>query len=248
MNTFIVDDRKSIREFITNLLANESGLTIIGEAENVTTAINQINNLKPSLILLDIQMPDGTGFDILEGLTYADYHVIFITSYEEFAIKAFKYSALDYVVKPIEPESFYAAILKAKKAHPTSNQQQNIESLIQNLSSGKKSKRLVLNTQETVHIVDSDDIIRCESDGSYTMVHIKNNKKILLSKKIKDLEDLLSDLSFFRVHRSHIVNLNYVDRFEKKDGGYIVMKDQAIVSLSQNKKEEFFLLLQALGA
>jgi two-component system LytT family response regulator len=247
MNTIIVDDRNSIREFINELLKKEPVINVIDEAANVKEAISKINDKKPDLILLDIQMPDGTGFDVLEGINYSTFKVIFITSYEEFAIKAFKYSALDYVVKPIEPEAFYEAIDKAKKAIQISDQQIKIKNLIQNLTGDKKSKKLVLNTQETVHIVDSEDIIRCESDGSYTQVFTNDNKKILLSKKIKDLEELLSDLSFFRVHRSHLINLNHVDRFEKRDGGYIVMKDQAMVSLSQNKKDEFFQLLQELG-
>ncbi len=247
MKTIVVDDRNSIREFIKELLKKETDINIIDEAANVSEALAKINAQKPELILLDIQMPDGTGFDVLEGINYDNYRVIFITSYEEFAIKAFKYSALDYVVKPIEPDAFYDAIDKARKFYSASDQQVKIKNLIQNLTGDKKSKKLVLNTQETVHIVDSNDIIRCESDGSYTMVYVEGKKKILLSKKIKDLEDLLSDLSFFRVHRSHLINLHHVDRFEKKDGGYIVMKDQAMVSLSQSKKDEFFQLLQELG-
>lgn len=247
MNTIIVDDRNSIREFINELLKKEQAINVIDEAANVKDAISKINTQKPNLILLDIQMPDGTGFDVLEGINYDTFRVIFITSYEEFAIKAFKYSALDYVVKPIEPEAFYEAIEKAKKAIQVNDQQLKIKNLIQNITGDRKSKKLVLNTQETVHIVDSEDILRCESDGSYTLVFTNDGKKILLSKKIKDLEELLSELSFFRVHRSHLINLNHVDRFEKRDGGYIVMKDQAMVSLSQNKKDEFFELLQELG-
>ncbi len=114
MKTLIIDDRKSIREFIVQLLSSVDGIEIVGEAENVATAIKQINTLKPELILLDIQMPDGNGFEVLEGTDFSNYKVIFVTSHEEFAIKAFKYSALDYIVKPIEPELFYAAIEKAK--------------------------------------------------------------------------------------------------------------------------------------
>ena len=247
MKTIIVDDRNSIREFIKGLLEKESDIIIAAEAENVKTAIEKINSLKPDLILLDVQMPDGTGFDVLEGVDYDDFRVVFITSYEEFAIKAFKYSALDYVIKPIEPDAFYDAISKARKYFSATDQQLKIKSLIQNLTSNKKSKKLVLNTQETVHIIDSEDIVRCESDGSYTTVFLKGNRKILISKKIKDFEEMLENLSFFRVHRSHLVNLHYVDRFEKKDGGFVVMKDDARVSLSQSKKDEFFELLQGLS-
>ena len=242
MRTVIIDDRNSIREFIGQLLQNVKGVEIVGEAENVANAIETINGLKPELILLDIQMPDGTGFEVLEGLTYSDYKVIFVTSYEEFAIKAFKYSALDYVVKPIEPEVFFDAIKKAKKHFSNTEQKLKIDSLMDNLSSDKSSKKIVLNTQETVKVVGSADISRCESDGSYCNVFFNGNK-MLISKKLKAFEEILSGLTFFRVHRSHLVNLKHVDRYEKRDGGYIIMKNGDNIPLSTNKKEEFFKLL-----
>lgn len=246
MKTVIVDDRNSIREFITQLLANVEGIEIVGEAENVEKAKAVINDKKPELILLDIQMPDGNGFEVLEGLNYSDYKVIFITSHEEFAIKAFKYSALDYVVKPIDPEVFYEAIEKAKSHFSSADQQIKIKNLIENLSGNKSSKKLVLNTQETVHVVNSEDITRCESDGSYTLVHF-SDRKLMMSKKLKDFEELLSGLSFYRSHRSHLINLTYVDRYEKRDGGYIIMKDDSSIPLSAAKKDEFFELLVAIN-
>ena len=247
MKTVIVDDRNSIREFITQLLENVEGIENVGEAENVDKAISVINDKKPELILLDIQMPDGNGFEVLEGINYEDYKVIFITSHEEFAIKAFKYSALDYVVKPIDPEVFYTAIEKAKNHFSSSDQQIKIKNLIENLTGNKTSKKLVLNTQETVHVVDSKDITRCESDGSYTNVHL-NDRKLMMSKKLKDFEEMLDGLSFYRTHRSHLINLNFVDRYEKRDGGYIIMKDDSSIPLSAAKKDEFFELLVAINS
>lgn len=247
MKTVIVDDRNSIREFITQLLSNMDDIEVVGEAENVENAISVINTKKPDLILLDIQLPDGNGFEILEGLTYTDYRVIFVTSHEEFALKAFKYSALDYVVKPIDPEVFYASIEKAKSHFSAGDQQLKIQSLIENLTSNKTTKKLVLNTQETVHVVNSEEITRCESDGSYTLVYFQE-RKIMISRKLKDFEEMLSGLSFYRSHRSHLINLNFVDRYEKKDGGYIIMKDNTSVPLSAAKKEEFFELLVAINA
>ncbi len=247
MKTIIVDDRNSIREFIIQLLENVEGIEIVGEAENVDKAISIINDKKPELILLDIQMPDGNGFEVLEGINYDDYKVIFITSHEEFAIKAFKYSALDYVVKPIDPEVFYHAIEKAKSHFSSSDQQVKIKSLIENLTGNKTTKKLVLNTQETVHVVSSEDVTRCESDGSYTNVYLKD-RKLMMSKKLKDFEELLSGLSFYRTHRSHLINLNFVDRYEKRDGGYIIMKDESSIPLSAAKKDEFFELLVAINS
>ena len=243
MKTVIIDDRNSIREFIGQLLQNVEGVEVIGEAENVENAIKTINELKPELILLDIQMPDGTGFEVLEGLAYSDYKVIFVTSHEEFAIKAFKYSALDYVVKPIEPEIFFDAINKAKNHFNSSEQKLKIDSLMDNIASKTETKKIVLNTQETVKVVDSGDISRCESDGSYCKVFFNDNK-MLISKKLKAFEEILADLTFFRVHRSHLVNLKHVDRYDKRDGGFIVMKNGDSIPLSSNKKEEFFGLLE----
>ena len=247
MKTVIVDDRNSIREFITQLLSNMDDIEVVGEAENVEHAISVINTKKPDLILLDIQLPDGNGFEILEGLTYTDYRVIFVTSNEEFALKAFKYSALDYVVKPIDPEVFYSSIEKAKSHFSAGDQQLKIQSLIETLTSNKTTKKLVLNTQETVHVVNSEEITRCESDGSYTLVYFQE-RKIMISRKLKDFEEMLSGLSFYRSHRSHLINLNFVDRYEKKDGGYIIMKDNTSVPLSAAKKEEFFELLVAINS
>jgi len=247
MKTVIVDDRNSIREFITQLLDNVEGIDIVGEAENVEKAISVINEKRPELILLDIQMPDGNGFEVLEGINYSDYKVIFITSHEEFAIKAFKYSALDYVVKPIDPEVFYKSIEKAKTHYSSSDEQLKIKSLIENLTGNKTSKKIVLNTQETVHVVSSEDVTRCESDGSYTMVYL-TDRKLMMSKKLKDFEALLSGLSFYRTHRSHLINLNFVDRYEKRDGGYIIMKDDSSIPLSAAKKDEFFELLVAINS
>jgi two-component system, LytTR family, response regulator len=247
MKTVIIDDRNSIREFITQLLENIESIEIVGEAENVEKAITLINTKKPDLILLDIQMPDGNGFEVLEKITHTGYKVIFITSHEEFAIRAFKYSALDYVVKPIDPEVFYNAIDKAKTHYSSSDEQLKIKSLIENLSGNKTNKKLVLNTQETVHVVSSKDITRCESDGSYTMVHLKD-RKLMMSKKLKDFEELLSGLSFYRTHRSHLINLNFVDRYEKRNGGYIIMKDDSSIPLSAVKKDEFFELLVAINS
>ena len=247
MKTVIVEDRNSIREFITQLLSNMDDIEVVGEAENVKHAISVINTKKPDLILLDIQLPDGNGFEILEGLTYTDYRVIFVTSHEEFALKAFKYSALDYVVKPIDPEVFYSSIEKAKSHFSAGDQQLKIQSLIENLTSNKTTKKLVLNTQETVHVVNSEEITRCESDGSYTLVYFQE-RKIMISRKLKDFEEMLSGLSFYRSHRSHLINLNFVDRYEKKDGGYIIMKDNTSVPLSAAKKEEFFELLVAINS
>jgi len=247
MKTVIVDDRNSIREFIIQLLSNVENIEVVGEAENVEKGISLINSKKPDLILLDIQLPDGNGFEILEGLSYNDYKVIFITSHEEFAIKAFKYSALDYVVKPIDPEVFYFSIEKAKSQFSANEQQLKIKSLIENLTGNRTSKKLVLNTQETVHVVNSDEITRCESDGSYTLVYFQD-RKIMISRKLKDFEEMLTGLSFYRSHRSHLINLNFVDRYEKKDGGYIIMKDNASIPLSAAKKEEFFELLVAINS
>ena len=247
MKTVIIDDRNSIREFIHQLLTNIEGIEGVGEAENVEKAITLINHTKPELILLDIQLPDGNGFEILEGLNYSNYKVIFVTSHEEFAIKAFKYSALDYVVKPIEPEMFYASINKAKQHFSEDEQQLKIKSLIENLTGNKTSKKLVLNTQETVHVVNSHEISRCESDGSYTLVYFQE-RRIMISRKLKEFEEMLNGLSFYRSHRSHLINLNYVDRYEKKDGGYIIMKDSTSIPLSAAKKEEFFELLVAINS
>jgi len=242
----IIDDENRTRDLIAKMI-NSFGFDIeaIPAGENVQSGIKAIDELNPDIVFLDIQMPDGTGFDVLKSVKNKNFEVIFITAHEEFAIKAIKFSALDYLLKPIDPEELRAAVEKAIKAVDGKKEESQFEALQNNIQPNQK-RRLVLKTQESVYVVELDEIIRCEADRNYTSFFLVGGKKILVSKTLKEYETLLSSHNFLRVQQSHLINLDYVDRYDKGSGGSVVMKDGSEVPLSPAKREIFFKIIENL--
>jgi len=236
----IIDDENRTRKLIAKMIES-FGMDVetIPEGENVQSGIAAIKRYNPDIVFLDIQMPDGTGFDVLSSIPNKTFEVIFITAHEEFAIKAIKFSALDYLLKPVDSTELKAALEKALiriKGHSSPVQ---FDALQKNILPLEK-RRLVLKTQESVHVVELDQIIRCEADRNYTSFFLLDNKRILVSKTLKEYETLLSGHNFLRVQQSHLVNIDYVDRYDKKNGGAVVMKDGSEVPLSPAKRDLFF--------
>lgn len=242
----IIDDENRTRELIAKMI-DSFGFDIetLPIGENVQSGIKAIDELKPDIVFLDIQMPDGTGFDVLKSVQNKNFEVIFITAHEEFAIKAIKFSALDYLLKPIDPMELRAAVEKAIKAIDDKKEESQFEALQNNIQPHQK-KRLVLKTQESVFVVELDEIVRCEADRNYTSFFLVSGKKILVSKTLKEYETLLSSSNFLRVQQSHLINLDYVDRYDKGNGGSVVMKDGSEVPLSPAKRDIFFKILENL--
>lgn len=242
----IIDDENRTRDLIAKMI-NSFGFDIeaIPAGENVQSGIKAIDEYNPDIVFLDIQMPDGTGFDVLKSVKNKNFEVIFITAHEEFAIKAIKFSALDYLLKPIDPEELKAAVEKAIKAVDNKKEESQFEALQYNIQPNQK-RRLVLKTQESVYVVELDEIIRCEADRNYTSFFLVGGKKILVSKTLKEYETLLSSHNFLRVQQSHLINLDYVDRYDKGSGGSVVMKDGSEVPLSPAKREIFFKIIENL--
>jgi two-component system LytT family response regulator len=240
----IIDDEARTRELIAKMI-DSFGFDVqtIPEGENVQSGIKAIEKHKPNIVFLDIQMPDGTGFDVIRSIENKNFEVIFITAHEEFAIKAIKFSALDYLLKPVDTTELKAALEKALQQLDDNTEHQQFDALHSNMNPNEK-RRLVLKTQESVHVVDLDDIIRCEADRNYTSFFLRDNKKILVSKTLKEYETLLSGHNFLRVQQSHLINIDYVDRYDKKNGGAVVMKDGSEVPLSPAKREVFFKRLE----
>ena len=243
----IIDDEQRTRELIAKMIESfDLDVEAIARGENVKSGLEAIAEIKPDLVFLDIQMPDGTGFDLLKALPEKNFEVIFITAHEEFAIKAIKFSALDYILKPVDPEELRAAVERALESiNSDVSEQPQFEALQNNIQPSQK-RRLVLKTQESVHVVDLDQIIRCEADRNYTSFFLKEGKKILVSRTLKDYETLLTGHNFLRVQQSHLINLNYVDRYDKGNGGAVVMKDGSEVPLSPAKRDIFFQILENL--
>lgn len=242
----IIDDENRTRDLIAKMI-DSFGFDVqtIPEGENVQSGIQAIEKHKPDIVFLDIQMPDGTGFDVIRSIENKNFEVIFITAHEEFAIKAIKFSALDYLLKPVDTSELKTALEKALNSLEENTEVKQFDALSSNMNPNEK-RRLVLKTQESVHVVELDEIIRCEADRNYTSFFLNGNKKILVSKTLKEYENLLSGHNFLRVQQSHLININYVDRYDKKNGGAVVMKDGSEVPLSPAKREVFFKGLENL--
>lgn len=244
IRTLIIDDetraREAIRETL-NMYAPE--LEIIGEADSVLSGLKLIKTTHPELVFLDIKMPDGTGFDILKRVNQSDFHVVFLTAFDEFAIKAFKFSALDYLLKPIDVDELLPAIEKVKNHLSYQNDQMAL--LLQSLNeSSNNLKKVILKTSESVFLVKLDDIIRCESSGGYTKFYLSNQKPVMVSRSIKEYDEMFIDSGFLRVHQSHLVNLQHVLRFDKTDGGSLHLSNKDNVPVSTRRRDALLTALE----
>lgn len=243
ISAVLIDDDVNLRKGMKGILSLYApDINIIGEAESVATGIETLSKLNPQVVFLDIQMNDGTGFDLLEKLTEINgrinFHVVFITAYEHYAIKAFRFSALDFLLKPVEPEELEKVIDKIRSVLEKDNDYSHIDLLLENIrKKADNYKRIALSNSDGIHLLDINDIIRCESDDNYTKFFIKNRKTILISKTLKEYEELLSEHDFIRIHQSHLINLQYVKSYLKKEGGYVLMNDDTQLPISQRKRE-----------
>jgi two-component system LytT family response regulator len=250
MKTAIIEDEIHSREFLKNLLAElHPDLNICGTASDVEEAIQLVNNQKPDIIFLDIEMQTGTGFDVLKRIEKYPCNVIFTTAYDHYAIKAIKFSAVDYLLKPIDLDELSAAVQRIKhKSNHTANNSV-VDMLLSNLKKIKSDNpSITLATSEGLEFVPVNTIIRLEAAGAYTTFFLTDKRKIMVSKNLKEYEQLLEDSGFLRVHNSHVINLKQVKKYVKADGGFIVMNDNSNVLLSSKKREDFLKLMSEAGA
>ncbi len=246
IKVIIVEDEKNSREGLKNLL-NEfcPEADVVGMASSVNEGLELIRRVNPDLVLLDIEMQTATGFDLLEQIEHITFDVVFTTAYEQYAIKAIKFSALDYLLKPIDVNELKAAIEKVVLKRSRGNENEQVKLLLKNLKlENPKTHKITLSTSEGLVFIPVNDIIRCEAQGAYTTFFLKADKKILVSKNLKEYELLLGDHGFFRVHNSHLINLAEVERYVKSDGGYVVMKDGSQSAISHTRKDEFLELMR----
>ena len=251
IRTLIIDDETRARETIQILLEThcKDDVQIVGQAKNLITGMDAVKEHQPDLVLLDIKMPDGTGFDMLARLGNVDFKVVFITAFEEYAIQAFKFSAIDYVLKPIDPEELKVAINKVKEVietDSTDNSDIQIKTLLSNLKNNGEDKRLVLKTTENIFVIPINEVVALSSDRNYTRFYFLDRKNIIVSKTLKDYESVLLDYGFLRIHRSHLINLKYIERFERSDGGYAIMRGGTKLDVSHRKKEELLAFIENL--
>lgn len=238
LRAVIIDDEKRSRETLKGLIeAFNYEVNIVGEAGGCDSGVELIKNKQPELVFLDIQMPDGSGFKLLEKVGEINFEVIFITAYDQFAIKAIRLSALDYLLKPVVPEELEQAIEKAeKRLHSKAKTEMDV--LMQSVRSPEKSlEKIVLSTSEGMHIVDLKDIIRCQSEDCYTKFMLSNGKSIMVSKTLKHFDNTLQDSSFIRVHKTHLINIEYIKTYVRSDGGYLILRNGDKVPVSRRKKD-----------
>ncbi|GAA4767532.1 MULTISPECIES: LytR/AlgR family response regulator transcription factor [Flavobacterium] len=248
LRAVIIDDIENIRKKNSTIIKmNCPSVTLIGEADSVASGVTLIKQLSPDLVFLDVEMPDGTGFDLLQKLKPFSFKVIFITGYEDFAVKAFRFSAIDYLLKPLDPDDLVEAVKKAESSLSKEVFDMKLSNLFANLERPKNLQNLILKTADRIYSVNIQDIVNCESDKNYTTFHFINAPKLIVSTNLKEYETLLTPHNFFRTHQSHLINMAYFDHFIKTDGGNtIVMKNKITIPLSVRKKEEFMLLLENL--
>ncbi len=241
IKTLIVEDEQKSRDVLVKIIEkNCPELSIIGMASNVSEGVEMIKSLKPDLVFLDITMPDGSGFDLLEQVQGQKFELIFATASNEHAIKAFKYSACDYLLKPIDIDELKNAVSRVEKRKNEAPDMQNLNFLIQQLKrSDDNYQKITLPTGNAYEIINLKDIIRCEADGSYTYFFLSDKRKLMVSASLKHYEELLPEQDFIRVHHHNLINMNHVVRFLKEDGGYAVMSDGSKIEISRRKKDQF---------
>jgi len=247
IRTLIIDDESFVRKSVTNLIDHFChNLKLVGEADGVKSGYAAIRNHHPDLVLLDIKMGDGTGFDLLRKLDSIDFKVIFITAYEEYAVQAFRYSAIDYLLKPVDPDDLVQAIEKASKLM-IAEQQFNLRALETNLATHDTAgKKIVIKTLESIYLVNQSDLLYCESDGSYTTLKLRNGQSILTSKSIKDFDEMLSTGGFYRLHKSFLINLSTIERFDRSEGGSIVLTGGYKIPVASRKREDLMRMIDSL--
>lgn len=245
IKAIIIEDEKDCRDAFINILKLVADdVEIIGEASNVKDGVKLINNSRFDVLFLDIDLPDGTGFNILENISHHDFNLIFTTAHNDHAIKAFKHSAIDYLLKPLDPDDLIEALKKIRKKEKLNNIENKVELLYENFNQ-KKFERISLPTNDGFEIISTNDIILFTSESNYTNVYLKNGKKILVTKTIKLYDDLLSNSGFFRVHQSHLVNLSSIVKYTNGDGGSITLSDNSVVDVSRRKKDSLLKLIKS---
>lgn len=242
----IVEDEKHQQEMLSFLLAESfPDLNVVGVASSIQEAKQLLTDTKPDLVFMDVLLPPHTSFDLLNSMGSIPFEIIFTTSFEEYAVKAFKLSAVDYLVKPVIKEDLIKALEKFKQKKSGKETSTNIQALLDNIKATKaEHTKVALPTLAGFIFVTVKDIIRCESDNTYTTFFTTDKRKIMVSKTLKEVEQMLADYRFYRVHNSHLINLEYIAEYTKGEGGMVKMTDGSQIDVSRRRKDEFLRLLK----
>jgi two-component system, LytTR family, response regulator len=233
-------------DMITNTIQTYCpNVMIAATIKDIKNAIGAINEHEPDLLLVDIKLPDGSGFELIDHFTKPDFKVIFISTYADYAIKAIKYNAIDYLLKPVKPDELAQAVKKADDIIRFEEKLQ-AKALGKSIGNLNKSHRMVLKSIDQIHVIDSNDIVHIEADGNYSTFYLTDCRKIVVSKSTKEYEEALIDQGFHRIHKSHIVNINKMSYFDKADGGTLIMCNGDQVPVASRKRDMLMELFDKL--
>ncbi len=247
MKIALIDDDKNIRDqYKAMILQHFQEITEICEADSAKSGMELLKECNPDVVILDIDLGDGTGFDVLQNVKPYNFSLIFSTAFNDFAIKAIKFSALDYILKPFDKDELISALEKAISMREKINLESQLKNFFDHYDRTNQSKKLVLKTAGEFNIVDVTDVVYCQSDNSYTTFFFANSEEIIVSKSMKEYEELLSAFNFFRPHTSYLVNLNYVKKLDKSDGGFLILKTGKEIPVSQRKKARLVQVLEEM--
>lgn len=243
----IVEDEEMARKVLKSLLAQYCpDVMVCAEADDITSGQEMIEAFRPDLVFLDIEMPGGSGFKLLSNIKDIDFEVVFITAYEQFAIKAIRHDALDYLLKPVDPKELVAAVEKVKDAKYKKTLKKQYDNLLRNIDPDQLVvKKISISTSDKIHLIEVDDIIRCESDNYYTNIYFKDGTNLLVSKTLKEMEQKLEEYDFVRTHKSHLVNMRCIMNFIK-DEMMVLLTDGTKVPVSKRKKERILEVINSL--
>ena len=242
----IIDDieqaRKTIKQDIETYAPD---FDVIGEASGVVEGAKLLKRIQPDILFLDIQMQDGSGFDLLDLLAEINFKIIFITASDAYGIRAFRYAAIDYLLKPIDPDELTEALDKFRESGINENEKyQFLNERLKNHN--KPNERLALHSQDKIQIVEIQSILRCESSANYTIFYFKDGSQVVVTKTLKEFDDLLKEQGFFRVHQSHLVNTRQITEYVKTDGGHLKMEDGSLIPVSVRKRPEVMKMLDTI--
>lgn len=246
IRTIIVDDEAAIVKGLMKMLSHQCPqVKIVGTATSLVGARELIRSKAIDLVFLDVKIGPGNGFQLLKELQPVEFQVIFITAYDQFAVEAFHFSAIDFLLKPIDPDRLKRSVAKAEKVFYAESLQLRLRNLLYNQQNSGSNQTIVLKTIEAYHVVRLSDIVQCEAQGNYTLFHLKGQSDILVSQTLKKFDLMLSKFNFFRCHHSHLVNMDAVVRFDKRDGGALVLKNNQEIPVSTRRKEQLFGILSS---
>jgi two-component system LytT family response regulator len=247
IKSLVISDDRLVCALVEQVISSSCpNVTLEGTCAGITEGVQLINVRQPDLVILDVKLNGGSGFDLLRQFSSPSFRIIFISNLLEYALKAFKYNAIDFLLKPVEADELAQAINKATEMIDYEDKFQ-LKMLGENIKALNKKEKLILKTSNHIHLVNTEDIVRIEADANYSTFYTVDERKILVSRPVKDYEEQLVDQGFFRIHKSHLINISKIKYFDKAEGGYLIMADGATLPVASRKKDMLLDLFESLA-